>query len=141
MAEAKAAARAGASILTRVGVLTARPAAFLIVVAYAVGWAIFQPHTFDWHGVATIATWLMTLFIQRAEHRDTQAIQIKLDEILRALPGAPAAWPTSTKPSRRTSKPSARGGATRPVAPQALGRQSAQRRGRVLQSVGVSRQF
>jgi low affinity Fe/Cu permease len=26
----------------------------------------------------------MTLFIQRAEHRDTQAIQAKLDELLRA---------------------------------------------------------
>jgi low affinity Fe/Cu permease len=30
-----------------------------------------------------MATWLMTLFIQRAEHRDTQAIQAKLDELLR----------------------------------------------------------
>jgi low affinity Fe/Cu permease len=28
--------------------------------------------------------WLMTLFIQRAEHRDTQAIQAKLDELLKA---------------------------------------------------------
>jgi len=26
----------------------------------------------------------MTLFIQRAEHRDTQAVQAKLDELLRA---------------------------------------------------------
>jgi low affinity Fe/Cu permease len=26
---------------------------------------------------------MMTLFIQRAEHRDTQAIQAKLDELLR----------------------------------------------------------
>jgi low affinity Fe/Cu permease len=26
----------------------------------------------------------MTLFIQRAEHRDTQAIQAKLDELLKA---------------------------------------------------------
>jgi low affinity Fe/Cu permease len=30
----------------------------------------------------------MTLFIQRAEHRDTQAIQAKLDELLRAQAGA-----------------------------------------------------
>ena len=29
-------------------------------------------------------TWLMTLFIQRSEHRDTQAIHAKLDELLRA---------------------------------------------------------
>ncbi|MDO6414622.1 low affinity iron permease family protein [Sphingomonas sp. BIUV-7] len=34
--------------------------------------------------MATIATWLMTLFIQRAEHRDTQAIHAKLDELLKA---------------------------------------------------------
>ncbi len=32
---------------------------------------------------AAIDTWLMTLFIQRAEHRDTQAIHAKLDELLR----------------------------------------------------------
>src|SRR5580704_7267958 len=35
-------------------------------------------------GSATVATWIMTLFIQRAEHRDTQAIHAKLDELLRA---------------------------------------------------------
>jgi low affinity Fe/Cu permease len=33
----------------------------------------------------------MTLFIQRAEHRDTQAIHFKLDELLRANPRAPDA--------------------------------------------------
>jgi low affinity Fe/Cu permease len=43
-----------------------------------------QPHSFDGQSVATVATWLMTLFIQRAEHRDTQAIHAKLDELLRA---------------------------------------------------------
>lgn len=30
-----------------------------------------------------MATWFMTLVIQRAEHRDTQAIHAKLDELLR----------------------------------------------------------
>ena len=29
-------------------------------------------------------TWAMTLVIQRAEHRDTQAIHAKLDELLKA---------------------------------------------------------
>lgn len=74
--------------LTKIGVLTAHPAAFLIVLVYAAAWIFLQPETFDWHGVATLATWLMTLFIQRAEHRDTQAIQAKLDELLRAQSGA-----------------------------------------------------
>ena len=34
--------------------------------------------------MATLATWCMTLLIQRAEHRDTQAIHAKLDELLHA---------------------------------------------------------
>ena len=44
---------------------------------------MFDRDSFDWHAVAVLATWTMTLFIQRAEHRDTQAIQAKLDELLR----------------------------------------------------------
>jgi low affinity Fe/Cu permease len=74
--------------LTRLGVLASRPAAFLIVVIYAVAWAIFEPYTLDWHAYATLATWVMTLFIQRAGHRDTQAIHAKLDELLRHDPNA-----------------------------------------------------
>ena len=70
--------------LTDLGVWTARPAAFLVVFIYAVLWFLFDRATLDWHAVATIATWLMTLVIQRAEHRDTQAIHAKLDELLKA---------------------------------------------------------
>jgi low affinity Fe/Cu permease len=69
--------------LTRFGVLTSHPAAFLVVVVYTAAWIYFSQHPPDWHGVATLATWLMTLFIQRAEHRDTQGIHAKLDELLR----------------------------------------------------------
>ncbi|MGO4838177.1 low affinity iron permease family protein [Rhizobiaceae sp. 2RAB30] len=72
-------------ILTNLGTLAARPWAFLILIAYAVLWLIFERESFDWHGFATLATWAMTLFIQRAEHRDTQALQAKLDELLRAI--------------------------------------------------------
>lgn len=36
------------------------------------------------HAVATLAVWIMTLFIQRVEHRDTQALHAKLDELLHA---------------------------------------------------------
>src|SRR4051812_22035019 len=70
--------------LTRMGVFTAHPAAFVIVFFYVTGWLVFSPSTLGWHSAATVATWLMTLFIQRAEHRDTQAIHAKLDELLRA---------------------------------------------------------
>ena len=74
--------------LTALGVFTAHPAAFVIVAAYGVLWFLFQPQSFDWHGIATLAVWLMTLLIQRAEHRDTQAIHAKLDELLHAQVGA-----------------------------------------------------
>jgi low affinity Fe/Cu permease len=47
-------------------------------------WLIFDHASFDWHAVATCATLAITLFIKRAEHRDTQAIQAKPDELLRA---------------------------------------------------------
>jgi low affinity Fe/Cu permease len=73
-----------APALTRIGVLTAHPAAFVIVPCYVMAWLVFSFDTLDWHAVATIATWVMTLFIQRAEHRDTQAIHAKLDELLKA---------------------------------------------------------
>jgi low affinity Fe/Cu permease len=74
--------------LTTLGVFAAHPAAFVIVAVYGVLWFIFQPSSFDWHGIATLVVWLMTLLIQRAEHRDTQAIHAKLDELLRAQGGA-----------------------------------------------------
>ena len=74
--------------LTRLGVWTAHPAAFLVLALFTIAWLIIEPETFDWHGAATIATWLMTLLIVRAEHRDTQAIHAKLDELLKADEGA-----------------------------------------------------
>ncbi len=87
--------------LTGLGVLAAHPAAFGIVAVYAILWFFFQRDTFDWHAVALLATWLqrdtfdwhavallatwlMTLVIHRAVHRDNQALQAKLDELLRA---------------------------------------------------------
>jgi low affinity Fe/Cu permease len=45
---------------------------------------IFDRPQFGWAGVATVCTLFMTLLIQRAERRDTQAIHAKLDELLRA---------------------------------------------------------
>jgi low affinity Fe/Cu permease len=48
-------------------------------------WFVFGRESFDLHGVTTLAVWLMTLFIQRAQHRDTQALHAKMDELLRAV--------------------------------------------------------
>jgi low affinity Fe/Cu permease len=70
--------------LTSMGVLTARPIAFVGLAAYVVAWVAFDRESLDMHGGAALGAWLMTLFIQRAAHRDTQAIQAKLDELLRA---------------------------------------------------------
>ena len=75
-------------VLTRIGTWTSHPTAFAVVALYALAWLILAPEELNWHSVATLATWLMTLFIQRAEHRDTQAIQAKLDELLRSQAGA-----------------------------------------------------
>jgi low affinity Fe/Cu permease len=74
--------------LTRLGTFTTHPAAFAVAGLYAVLWALVEPHSFDLHAVATMATLFMTLVIQRAEHRDTQAIHAKLDELLHASQGA-----------------------------------------------------
>ena len=76
------------SLLTALGVLTARPIAFLVFAVFAFSWFVFDRDTFDFHAVATLATWFMTLLIQRAEHRGTQAIHAKLDELIRAQTGA-----------------------------------------------------
>jgi low affinity Fe/Cu permease len=75
-------------VLTLFGTIAASPWAFTIVAAYAVLWLIFNPGSLNWHGIATLATWCMTLFIQRSEHRDTQTIHAKLDELLKTHPNA-----------------------------------------------------
>jgi low affinity Fe/Cu permease len=62
----------------------ARPVAFIGALIYAVVWLIFDRGSFDFHGAIAFLTLCMTLFIQRTEHRDTQALQAKLDELLRA---------------------------------------------------------
>ena len=68
---------------TAIGILTSHPAAFLIVITYGVLWFFFEPSSFDWHAIATLIVWTMTLFIQRADRRDTLAVHAKLDELLR----------------------------------------------------------
>jgi hypothetical protein len=37
-------------------------------------WLRFDPGSLNWAGIAMLATWTMTLFIQRSEHHDTQKI-------------------------------------------------------------------
>lgn len=69
---------------TSLGEAAAHPAAFAVVLVYAIAWIIFDRERFDFNAVATLIVWLMTLFISRSSRRDTLAIHAKLDELLRS---------------------------------------------------------
>jgi low affinity Fe/Cu permease len=73
---------------TRAGQATGHPAAFAVVIVYGLLWFYFSKATFEWNAVATLAVWVMTLFIQRSNRRDTLALHAKLDELLRVDSGA-----------------------------------------------------
>ena len=68
---------------THLGQAAGHPAAFLVVIVYALLWLAFDRSTFDWNAIATLAVFVMTLFIQRTNRRDTLALHAKLDELLR----------------------------------------------------------
>jgi low affinity Fe/Cu permease len=68
---------------THIGQAAGHPAAFVIVIVYALLWLAFDRATFGWNAVATLAVWTMTLFIQRTNRRDSLALHAKMDELLR----------------------------------------------------------
>jgi low affinity Fe/Cu permease len=74
--------------LTQLGVYAAHPSAILFVLAFTVVWYFVERHSLDWHGIATVVTLIIALLIHRATHRDAQAIQAKLDALIRAVPSA-----------------------------------------------------
>jgi hypothetical protein len=49
-------------MLTRIGVSTSHPLAFVVVGVYVAFWLTLSPCSFDWQSFATVATWVMTLF-------------------------------------------------------------------------------
>jgi low affinity Fe/Cu permease len=87
------------SIFTRIAKWTARasgrPTAFVLAVALILVWILTGPifgFSDTWQLVintgTTIVTFLMVFLIQATQNRDGEAIQVKLDEIIRAIGNA-----------------------------------------------------
>jgi low affinity Fe/Cu permease len=87
------------SLFTRMAMAVAKaagePATFVVAVAVVIVWAASGPlfgFGDTWQLVintgTTIVTFLMVFLIQNTQNRDTEAMQIKLDELIHALKSA-----------------------------------------------------
>ena len=72
--------------------ISGRPATFILASAVIVTWAFSGPYfgfSDTWqlaiNTATTIVTFLMVFLIQSTQNRDTEAIQVKLDELIRAV--------------------------------------------------------
>ena len=74
---------------------TGRPSAFILAATVVAAWGITGPlfaFSNTWQLVintgTTIVTFLMVFLIQSTQNRDSEAVQVKLDEIIRAIGNA-----------------------------------------------------
>jgi low affinity Fe/Cu permease len=74
---------------------TGSPAAFVIALGSVIIWAFFGPvyhYSENWQLVintgTTIVTFLMVFIIQYSQNKDTRAMHLKLDEVIRAIEAA-----------------------------------------------------
>lgn len=74
---------------------TGRPGAFILAVLIIIAWGVTGPifgFSDTWQLVintgTTIVTFLMVFLIQNTQNRDTEAMQIKLDELIRTVESA-----------------------------------------------------
>lgn len=79
----------------RAAIVAGTPWAFGLAVALVVGWALTGPlfgFSSTWQLVintgTTIVTFLMVFLIQNSQNRESKAVELKLDELLRGLKGA-----------------------------------------------------
>ena len=83
------------SLAKSVSRLSGRPGTFVLALAVIVAWVVTGPifrFSDTWQLVintgTTIITFLMVFLIQNTQTQDTLAIQLKLDELIRATKGA-----------------------------------------------------